>query len=128
MKKFILFMVWVMVAPLLAGFAAPVAAAGLESLVGRWQRPDGGYVLEVRKIAADGKATVRYLNPRPIHVARAEAVPRGDSAKVFVELQDTGYPGSTYTLVYEPKKDILLGIYYHAGMGQYFDVIFVRMR
>jgi hypothetical protein len=103
-------------------------AAEYESLLGRWQRPDGGYILEIRNIASDGNAEVRYLNPRPIHVARAEVSTSGDKVKLFVELQDVGYPGSTYTLVYDPKKDILLGIYFQAGMGQYFDVVFVRMR
>ena len=71
---------------------------------------------------------MRYLNPRPIHVARAAATRHGSAVKIFVEFQDTGYPGSTYTLVYDPEKDILLGIYFQAGMGQYFDVMFVRMR
>ena len=128
MNRFRGYALWVMLVPLVAGVAAPVSAAGPEALIGRWQRPDGGYDLEVRKIAEDGTATVRYLNPRPIHVARAEVFSRGDTVKILVELQDTGYPGSTYTLIYEPEKDLLLGIYYQAGMGQYYDVIFVRMR
>jgi hypothetical protein len=107
--------------------STPVSAANFEPLIGRWQRPDGGYVLEVRSIGRDGNATVRYLNPRPINVARAEVSSQGDTSKLFVELQDVGYPGSTYTLVYDPKKDILLGIYFQAGTGQYFDVVFVRI-
>jgi hypothetical protein len=40
-------------------------------LKGKWQRPDGGYVLEVRGVADDGKIDAAYLNPNPINVARA---------------------------------------------------------
>ena len=43
------------------------ADPGLASLTGRWLRPDGGYVLDVR--AAGGGVEATYLNPRPIHVA-----------------------------------------------------------
>jgi len=114
-------------AAVVGGFT-PLSAADLEALVGRWQRPDGGYVLEVRNVGDDGRANVRYLNPRPIHVARSEVSRQGDSLKLFVELRDAGYPGSTYTLVYDPEKDVLLGIYYQAGIGQYFDVVFLRMK
>jgi len=48
--------------------------------------------------------------------------------KVFVELLDTGYPGSTCTLTYDPKTDRLSGVYYQAAIGQRFDVIFVRSK
>src|SRR5262245_38211615 len=41
-------------------------------LVGRWQRPDGGYVIEIRNVATNGKLDAGYFNPRPINVARAE--------------------------------------------------------
>jgi len=118
----------VLLVAIIAGGFTPLCAADFEPLIGRWQRPDGGYVLEVRNVGDDGSASVRYLNPRPIHVARSEASRHGDSIKLFVELRDAGYPGSTYTLVYSPEKDVLLGIYYQAGMGQYFDVVFLRMK
>lgn len=108
--------------------AAELFAVDFQPLIGRWQRTDGGYVLEIRNIAADGTATVRYYNPRPINVAKAEASKTGSTVRLFVELRDAGYPGSTYTLVYEPKKDALLGIYYHAGNRQYFKVVFLRIK
>ena len=50
-----------------------------------------------------------YLNPRPITVARAEATRDGSTLKVFVELRAPGYPGSTYTLTYDPTHDQLEG-------------------
>lgn len=67
-----------------------------------------------------------YLNPRPIHVGRAEASQKGTTAEVFIELRDEGYPGSTYTLVYDPGQDMLSGIYFQAALGQSFQVNFVR--
>jgi len=48
--------------------------------------------------------------------------------KLFIELQDVGYPGSTYTLIYNPQKDMMFGLYYQAAMEQNFDVVFVRTR
>ena len=95
-------------------------------LVGRWQRTDGGYVIEIRRVEADGTMEARYFNPRPINVSQAKASSFEGNVKVDVELRDTGYPGSTYTLLYDPKRDLLLGLYYQAVQRQNYDVIFVR--
>jgi len=108
-----------------AGESGP--GAGLVRLQGRWQRPDGGYVLEIRKVYPSGTADVAYFNPNPIRVAKATATGDGSSATVFVELQDINYPGSTYTLTYDPRRDVLEGIYFQAMLGQSFDVAFVRL-
>lgn len=102
------------------------ADPGLVSLTGRWLRPDGRYVLEVR--AAGGGVEATYLNPRPIHVARAEATRQGSIVRLFVELRAPGYPGSTYTLAYDPKRDELSGEYFQAALGQTFPVSFQRMK
>ena len=69
-----------------------------------------------------------YFNPRPIHVARAEASREDSATKVFVELRDVNYPGSTYTLAYEPTSDQLRGIYFHAGSQHNFEVYFERLK
>ena len=106
----------------------PAAAQDFRPLRGRWLRPDGGYVLEIRGVDAGGEMEAAYLNPRPIHVARAEASRDGSALKVFVELRATGYPGSTYTLTYDPNRDQLQGVYYQATLRQSFDVVFVRMK
>ena len=45
----------------------------LKKLVGRWLRPDGGYVIEIRNVRANGDLDVGYLNPRPINVSKAKA-------------------------------------------------------
>jgi hypothetical protein len=103
------------------------SAADYRPLIGRWQRTDGGYVIEIRRVATDGAMQAAYFNPRPINVSRAKASAFKDHLKVEVELRDTGYPGSSYTLLYDPDKDALLGIYYQAVQKQNFDVIFVRI-
>lgn len=115
--------------------AAPSAAsapastpAAFAALVGEWLRSDGGYVLAVSGIAADGQARASYFNPRPIHVARAEAGSEGDRVGLFVELRDVNYPGSTYTLVYDPATDQLQGTYYQAAQGARYQVAFERRR
>ena len=75
------------------------SADELKPLIGRWLRPDGGYVLEIREAAADGKLEAYYFNPRPINVHRAEASRVNADLKLVVELKDAGYPGSTYALL-----------------------------
>jgi hypothetical protein len=109
----------------------PSAAAekvDLPRLIGDWVRPDGGYVISIRRIASDGRVEAAYLNPRPINVSRAEVSVVGDTATLFIELRDAGYPGSTYELSYDPRSDRLAGVYFQAAMGQRFDVVFVRKK
>jgi len=102
--------------------------AGFEVLEGRWLRPDGGYIIQVRSIDGSGKIDAGYFNPRPINVFRAHATRESGKMKVFIELRDAGYPGSTYTLTYDPKEDILRGVYFQAAVKQNFDVYFTRMK
>jgi len=104
------------------------SAEDFKSLMGRWQRTDGSYVIEIRSIAPDGKIKAGYFNPRSIHVEKAQATKDKERIKVEMTLRDVGYPGSAYTLVYVSEKDVLLGYYYHALSRQYFDVLFVRMK
>lgn len=109
--------------------APPASLVHAPKLVGRWVRPDGGYVLNIRSVdAASGRLDLEYLNPRPIHVAQAEAKEAGGKVTVFVELQDVGYPGSTYRLTYVPQADQMIGTYFQPAADQSFDVEFVRAR
>ena len=101
---------------------------GAERLVGRWVRPDGGYVLDIRSAQADGRLDAAYLNPRSIKVSRAEWRREDGRLLVFVELRDANYPGSTYNLRYVPDKDRLVGAYYQVVQRQTFDVEFVRQK
>ena len=97
-------------------------------LIGRWLRPDGGYVLQWADPTPKGQLKAAYFNPRPINVSRAEWRLKDGLLNVFVELRDVNYPGSTYTLVYQPTPDTLTGIYFQAAQGQQFEVEFERTR
>jgi hypothetical protein len=100
----------------------------LKKLVGRWVRPDGGYVIDIRHVDADGKLQAAYFNPRPIHVSQARVTKAQKKPQIFVELRDVGYPGATYTLTYNAQHDVLAGLYFQPTVDQTFDVIFVRMQ
>ena len=97
-------------------------------LAGRWQRPDGGYVLELGGVGPDGLVNAAYFNPRPINVSRSAWQRKDGWLEVFVELRDVNYPGSTYTLVYQPETGKLHGIYFQAALGQMFEVEFARAK
>jgi nitrous oxide reductase accessory protein NosL len=111
---------------------APAPASTSETafakLPGKWLRPDGGYVLEIRSVDSNGNMDAGYFNPRPIHVANAVASQAGGIVKVFIELRDVNYPGSTYTLTYDPANDQLKGDYFQAAIKQNFDVFFTRVK
>jgi hypothetical protein len=98
-----------------------------EALVGRWLREDGGYVIEISDVRSDGTLKAAYFNPRPIHVSRAAAVEEAGSVKVGIELNDTGYPGCLYTLIFNRELDQLQGTYFQAAQRQTYQIAFVRM-
>jgi hypothetical protein len=102
--------------------------ADFQTLLGKWQRPDGGYIIEVRKVESDGKMDASYFNPSPINVSKAEASQDGGTIRVFIELRDVNYPGSTYHLTYDPGNDCLKGNYFQAALKENFDVYFVRLK
>ena len=99
-----------------------------DKLVGNWMRPDGGYVIEISKIYPDGKVDAAYFNPQSIHVSRSTVSKKDGIIELFIELQGQGYPGSTYTLKYNPEYDAMVGIYFQAVIQQPFDVIFQRKK
>lgn len=107
---------------------AATSRSEFQTLTGRWQRPDGGYVLEIKSIAVNGALDATYFNPKSIRVAKAEVSRDGGEMKVFIELRDVNYPGSIYSLTYDPAGDQLKGIYYQAAEKQRFEVAFVRMK
>jgi hypothetical protein len=61
-------------------------------------------------------------------MARAEATRQRTTMKLLVELRAPGYPGSTYTLTYDPRRDELSSDYFQAALGQTFAVSFQRMK
>ena len=84
------------------------------NLVDRWVRPDGGYILELHEFSTDGSLDAAYYNPEPIHVGRAGWRPSKQGIDLFVELRDVNYPGSIYTLHYDPVTDRMHGVYFQA--------------
>ena len=112
----------------LGAFATNSLAEKLEFgvLIGEWVRPDGGYKIQIRDINFDGSTDAGYYNPDRINVAEAKVSLWKGMVKLFIKLQDKGYPGSTYTLYYFAEKDVLAGFYYQAEMRQTFEVVFIR--
>jgi hypothetical protein len=112
--------------------AAPAAASSvspeLAKLMGQWERPDGGYVLEIKSIDPSGKVEAAYFNPNPINVSRAAAFREKGATKLVVELRDEGYPGCTYTLELNPQTEQLVGQYFQAAQQQTYEVVFSRLK
>jgi hypothetical protein len=97
-----------------------------KELIGRWVRPDGGYTLLIKAVNGDGSIDAAYFNPNPINVSKAQVSTESGKINIFVEFRDVGYPGSYYTLVYDPDTDRLVGVYHHLVRKQNYDIYFVR--
>ena len=50
------------------------------------------------------------------------------AVKVFLELRDVNYPGSTYMLTYDSVSDQLKGIYFQAVAREKYEILFERMK
>jgi uncharacterized protein (DUF2147 family) len=111
---------------LLSPLAFAQAQPDFMALKGRWARTDGGYVIDIKSVDPGGQMQAAYYNPNPINVSRAEAARSGAAVTVFIELRGPGYPGSTYTLIHDPKSDQLKGIYHQAVLQKNFEVVFIR--
>jgi len=97
-------------------------------LKGKWVRPDGGYIIDIRSVdASSGKLDAAYFNPNPIKVATAQLKQENGGLNLFIELRDTGYPGCTYKLSYDREHDQLKGVYYQAAVKESYDIYFVRL-
>jgi uncharacterized protein (DUF2147 family) len=111
--------------------AAPAAAAvspAFAKLVGKWERPDGGYIVEIKSVDPSGKLDVAYFNPDPINVSRAVAWRDKDATRVIIELRDVNYPGCIYKLEHNPQNDQLFGQYYQAALQETYEVAFTRVK
>lgn len=115
-------------APRVADPAASAPKAPFAGLVGRWVRPDGGYVITIRSVDAAGKLDAGYANPGPLPFYTAEATREGGQTRLFFELRAGGYGGSTYRLTYDAATDRLVGVYYQAVARQSYDVQFERLK
>jgi len=112
--------------PAPATSGSPSVESPFGALPGRWVRLQGGYVITIRGVDADGKIDASYANPRPLPFHTAVATSDGNSLKLFFELRAAGYNGSTYTLSYDAANDRLTGVYDQVVVKQKFDVVFVR--
>jgi len=111
--------------PAASGAGAKTTAADFAPLVGKWQRSDGDYLIEILSAAADGTLEAKYYNPRPIIVGKAMGVIDGGKLSAIVELRDVDYPGSTYRLRHAGDK--MSGDYFQATQGETFQVEFSRV-
>jgi hypothetical protein len=64
--------------------AQSAAKPDFNRLKGTWLRPDGGYILEIKQVADDGKIDVEYLNPRKINISKALASLNAGTINLFV--------------------------------------------
>ncbi len=114
------------------GTNAPPSAAATKpeyaKLLGKWERPDGGYILEIKSVSNSGAIEAGYFNPDPIQVSKALVFQKDGGTKIFIELRDVNYPGCTYSLSYDPQADQLYGQYYQAAVDQTYDIAFTRVK
>ena len=107
---------------------SPSGDNAFKKLIGSWLRVDGDYIIDIRRIDANGQISAAYYNPKSIHVSRAEAAFNDGALSIFIDLKDVGYPGSAYTLSYHPRQDVLTGVYFQAVVKQNYEVIFTRVK
>jgi hypothetical protein len=107
-----------------AGETAVKGAFGV--LPGRWVRVQGGYVITINSVDAEGRIDASYANPRPLPFHKALVTRDGSGLELIFELRAPGYDGSTYTLRYDAANDRLTGVFDQVVARQKFDVVFVR--
>lgn len=110
------------------GLSSTTPPADKEKLVGRWQRTDGGYIIELKNPGPEGKIDAGYFNPNPIIVGKTAWQNKEGRIIVMVELQDQNYPGSLYNLEYQPQGDMLIGTYFQAVERVSYNVEFIRLQ
>jgi len=97
-----------------------------KDLIGYWIRPDGGYTLVINGVDDAGNMNAQYYNPKSINVAEAKASLESDRTNIYIEMQDVGYPGSSYSLTLDSEARRLVGTYYHAISKKNIQIYFVR--
>ena len=97
-----------------------------QRLVGWWLRHDQSYMIVIESVGEDGRFVARYLNPQSVHVSRAEAWKEGEGIQLLLELTDRNYPGNYYELSYDPRQELLAGVYHQLALGEDYQVSFTR--
>ena len=101
--------------------------AQAQRLKGKWVRPDGGYRLVIEDVKPDGSLKASYYNPGKINVSISNWKVENEHLHLFIELRDTNYPGSTYSLVYAKEQDALDGTYFQAVTKESYSIGFLRI-
>jgi len=107
---------------------SPVNPIDKNILNGNWKRSDADYRIEISGVMDGGSMKAGYYNPKSINVSRANWAYTDGLLRVFIELRDENYPGSTYDLYYFPGTGLLAGKYFQAMEGLTFDVEFTRQK
>jgi hypothetical protein len=97
-------------------------------LAGDWTRTDAPYQIKISELSEGGNMKVGYFNPKSINVGKANWSSTDGFLKIYIELRDENYPGSNYTLIYYPDKDLLAGKYYQAVEAATYEVGFMRKK
>jgi hypothetical protein len=103
-----------------------VSQPNVDALPGRWVRVEGGYVISIASVDANGRLDANYANPRQLPFHSAMVTNDNGVLRLVFELRAAGYNGSTYTLSYDAASDQLKGVYDQVVLKQKFDVTFVR--
>jgi len=104
-----------------------VPFAQAQRLEGQWVRLDGGYRLVIEDVKPDGSLKASYFNPKKINVSISNWKVEDNRIHLSIELRDTNYPGSTYTLIYVNEQDVLTGVYFQAVEKQTYSIKFLRI-
>lgn len=104
------------------------SGGNVDKIQGKWLRPDGNYILEIKEILPEGKLRAAYYNPGNIKISKATYSNEKGTIKVHVEFADENYHGSKYNLEYNAETDMMKGVYYQAMMGQTYEILFVRKK
>jgi hypothetical protein len=91
-------------------------------------RLEGGYMITIKAVDAEGKLDASYENPRLLRFYSAVATKDGTALRLFFELRAGGYNGSTYKLTYDATNDRLMGVFDQVVAKQSFEVTFVRSK
>ncbi len=66
----VIILTWAVSFPV-AETAVSAEQSDFKIIIGKWVRPDGGYVVHIRDIKLDGSVDVAYFNPNKINIAEA---------------------------------------------------------
>ncbi len=106
--------------------AQSISGASEDKLIGSWLRSDGSYTIEIMGLVEGGKLSAKYFNPNPINIGQAGWRILNNETQIYLELQDTYYPGCIYQLSYNENSEMLTGTYYHAVSKQTYEVDFKK--